>query len=41
MEPPKASLGEAFDNLRRTKAFPSRGRWPEGPDEVATNEKLS
>ena len=24
-----------------TKAFPLRGRWPEGPDEVATNEKLS
>ena len=29
------------DEQELLKAFPLRGRWPEGPDEVASNGKLS
>ena len=29
---------DARSALRGTKAFPLRGRWPEGPDEVAMKE---
>ena len=32
---------DARSALRGIKAFPLRGRWPEGPDEVAMKEKLS
>ena len=28
-------------SIMDAKAFPLRRRWPEGPDEVATNRKLS
>lgn len=30
-----------FAGLHRTKAFPLRGRWSEGPDEVVTKGELA